>query len=193
MTWIRVDDALPEHPKIETAGPVAAWLYVCGLAYASRNLTDGFIPENRALALAGPGGQELIDKLVRVNSWERIQDGYQIHDYLDYQQSRAETLRKRKLSTKRQEGWRQRQQDEGEEPRNASTNASTNASRNALVTASLTHVDVDVDVDVDFDEKPPSKPSLPEGGLATPSGFGDFSTVGETMQDEFAHLFKSPS
>jgi len=36
MAWVRLDDGFPDHPKALQAGPLACWLYVCGIAYANR-------------------------------------------------------------------------------------------------------------------------------------------------------------
>jgi hypothetical protein len=44
MTWFKLEDGFPEHRKIAQAGGDAGWLFVCGLAYCARNLTDGLIP-----------------------------------------------------------------------------------------------------------------------------------------------------
>ena len=44
MAWVRLDDHFDEHPKFQNAGPMAAALWMAGLAYSNRNLTDGFIP-----------------------------------------------------------------------------------------------------------------------------------------------------
>lgn len=44
MTWVRLDDEFGEHPKIAALSDSALALFVTGLAYCNRNLTDGFIP-----------------------------------------------------------------------------------------------------------------------------------------------------
>lgn len=49
LPWIRFDTALPDHPKIlalltEKRGRGAGFVYVCGLAYAGKHGTDGFLP-----------------------------------------------------------------------------------------------------------------------------------------------------
>lgn len=48
MPWVRIDDGMPQHPKVAAAGPLAFALQIAGLCYCNRNLTDGFIP--RAVA-----------------------------------------------------------------------------------------------------------------------------------------------
>ncbi len=102
MAWVRIDDRLPEHPKLARAGdlaPLCGWLFTCGLSYCNRWLTDGFIPHGqvpRLVVLTGGlsiGGQpvtidDLVRALVDVGMWEARPDGYQVHDYLVYQPSR---------------------------------------------------------------------------------------------------------
>lgn len=46
MPWVRIDDHFDEHPKIASVGPLGLALFVSGLAYCNRHLTDGFIPES---------------------------------------------------------------------------------------------------------------------------------------------------
>lgn len=87
---MRLDDQFTEHPKVVEAGPLAAWLYVCGLTYCARQLTDGFIPAAQLPRLtSGPVGK-LAARLVAVGLWEPADGGYRVHDYLDYQPSRDE-------------------------------------------------------------------------------------------------------
>lgn len=51
MTWARLDDNCPGHPKVSAAGPLAWVLWTRGLIYCNRYLTDGFIPRNQVNAL----------------------------------------------------------------------------------------------------------------------------------------------
>lgn len=96
MPWVRLDDQFPDHPKIVRAGPSAAWLYVCGLAYCARHLTDGLIPEAQMPRLM-TGAAKLADRLVAAGLWEVTDDGYRVHDFLNYNPSRAQTLAKREI------------------------------------------------------------------------------------------------
>lgn len=91
MPWVRLDDQFPEHPKVSEAGPLAAWLYVCGLAYCARQLTDGFIPAAQLRRLLPTGSvAKLADRLVSARLWEPTDGGFRVHDYLEYQPSRVE-------------------------------------------------------------------------------------------------------
>lgn len=89
MSWVKLDDQFPDHPKVIQAGPAAAWLYVSALCYANRMLTDGFIGEP---VLRRLGSKPLAKRLVEAQLWEEMANGWQIHDYHDYQLPRAQVL-----------------------------------------------------------------------------------------------------
>jgi hypothetical protein len=83
---VKLDDRFPDHPKIAAAGPLAGWLYICGLAYCNRLLTDGFIPRSMVTRLADlDNAHDQAERLVDVGLWELCDGGYRIHDYHDYQ------------------------------------------------------------------------------------------------------------
>lgn len=83
MSWLKIDDQFPDHPKIVEAGPLASWLHVCGMAYCARYLTDGFIPADQVSRLANLSSpHNLSAKLVRVALWEPVSGGFQICDWL---------------------------------------------------------------------------------------------------------------
>ena len=101
MTWFKLDDKFDQHRKILAVGPAAAWLHVAAFCFTTRNLMDGFIPE---AALAGLGGyskvraRKLVERLVEVNLWETRDGGWVIHDYLQWNRSRAETEQQREAA-----------------------------------------------------------------------------------------------
>lgn len=107
MAWIRIDDNAPHHRKMLQAGPAACWLWVCGLAYCQRMLSDGFIP-NEAMSLLGVKSWKThAPSLIAARLWHQTPDGYQIHDYLNYQFSASESeTRKTKHSHERSEAGR---------------------------------------------------------------------------------------
>jgi hypothetical protein len=107
MPWVKIDDQAPEHAKQLQAGPVACWLWVCGLAWCNRHLTDGRIPHSVVTALlAGFDTVSLAQQLHDVGLWERRDDGYVVHDYGKYQ-PRASTVRRRQAqSRERLRRWR---------------------------------------------------------------------------------------
>jgi hypothetical protein len=128
MTWVKLDDQFPDHPKVIEAGPMASWLYVCGLAYANRFLTDGFIPERQAHRLVDLDDlAPMIDRLVSVGLWEIVEGGYHIHDFLEYQPSAEKVKAERAANAERQARWRDRNAED-----NGVSNAVTNELRNGV-------------------------------------------------------------
>src|SRR5215207_3410137 len=96
MTWVKLDDNFPDHPKVMQAGPMAMWLYVSGLCYCGRLLSDGRIPRGQVRKLADvDGAMELAARLVQVGLWEECDEGFRIHDYLHYNPSREQVQAER--------------------------------------------------------------------------------------------------
>lgn len=106
---VKVEVNLPRHPKIMAAGHAAAWLYVQGLCYCGEYLTDGYLPTS-CLALFGAEPEE-VAALEEVGLWVPIEGGWQVHDYLEVQRSRAAVMADREASKKRIAAWRERQKD----------------------------------------------------------------------------------
>jgi hypothetical protein len=132
--WSKIDGTIAHHPKLTAAGPVAAWYYVCGLTFATTYGTDGLIPDADALFLTSiDDPQAAIKRLVAVGLWHRCKGGYQIHDFLDYQQPAAKMKAGRAAGRRRQAEYRRRQAEQDNALRNAerdgSSNGVTNASR----------------------------------------------------------------
>jgi hypothetical protein len=104
VTWVRLDEEFPDHPKVAAAGPLASWLHVCALAYCNRYLTDGFVPVGQVPKLADLSSVKarpaaLAETLVEVGMWEREPGGFRIHDYHDYQPSKAEVEAERRAKS----------------------------------------------------------------------------------------------
>lgn len=147
MGWVRIDDHFNEHPKLAQVGPLGWGVWVAGLAYCNRNLTDGFIPRAAAISLgcfeievdgelydlavtSGMADADLttswvIDLLVTAGLWKRIKGGYRVHDYHDYQPTKERVLAERERSAKRQQRFRNG-------TRNGVTHAETNPDTNAV-------------------------------------------------------------
>lgn len=115
MTWVRVDDQFPDHPKLLRLGKQrlpAMGLWVTGLCYSARFLTDGFIPS----AALPYGSKRIAQLLVDVGLWGTADGGYQIHDYQDYQPTRQQVLetRARNAASGRRGGQAKGKQDASE-------------------------------------------------------------------------------
>lgn len=108
MSWAKFDDQFPHHPKILRAGPEAAWLHVCGVCWSARYLTDGRIPKSAIATLSSVREPDRFAvTLVEVGVWHDRGDFYEIHDYLEYNPSKADELARREAARNRQASHRE--------------------------------------------------------------------------------------
>lgn len=98
MTWVKVDDAFPSHPKVVGLSDAAIATWLRGVCYSSQNLTDGFIPE---AALRLVGNRKAAAALVGAGLWAETVDGWRIHEYEQHQRSREQVQRERELARQR--------------------------------------------------------------------------------------------
>lgn len=97
MAWIRLDDQIAHHPKFLKAGPTASWLWVNCLGFAQKFLTNGFIPAESLPTLGTVDDpKQQAEKLVKVGLLDKVSGGYQIHDYLDFNEHSDEVKKRRK-------------------------------------------------------------------------------------------------
>lgn len=161
MPWVRLSDDFYDHPKFDRAGTLGIALFTAGLAWANRNLTDGFIPRKAALRLldfedvveavrnADRNGvtnalhnddltpaitRGAVQSLVDAGLWHVEEGGYRIHDYLDYQASKEQIEASRQSNAARQKLWRERKKAEKQAQNEAQSNADRNAVTNGTVT-----------------------------------------------------------
>lgn len=130
MAWVKVDDQFTDHPKIVAAGPLGGWLYVAGLCYCARYLTDGFIPRAQVRKLVDVDDvTPLVTALLTCNLWRESQGGYIVHDYLEYNPPAERVKQERAENAKRQAEWRENKRKNG---RNAVSNDVTPSINNGV-------------------------------------------------------------
>jgi len=133
MAWVKIDDQFADHPKVLAAGPLASWLYVCGLTYCGRYLTDGWIPRSQVKKLADvDNAMVLAERLVIIGLWDETEDGFIVHDYLEYNPTREDVKAYRDANAKRQSEWRDKHRDKKGKfnDSNAVSNGVSNAQNN---------------------------------------------------------------
>ena len=107
MSWVRIDDQFPDHPKAIAIGLEGQGLQLAAICYCSRQLTDGFLPAAVLPRLTGMGekaSQVWGRRMVAACLWEAVPGGFRIHDYLEYQPTREWILQKRAAESARKRG-----------------------------------------------------------------------------------------
>lgn len=110
MVWVRYDDSFYDHHKVVGMDPdvalEAVGLHVLLTTWCGRNGTDGRVPRsvvNRFASGAPHPVENIVDNLLRVppghthGLLEVIDgNGYQVHDFLDYNPSKVQAAHMRK-------------------------------------------------------------------------------------------------
>ncbi|MEU3507627.1 hypothetical protein ABZ733_06825 [Streptomyces longwoodensis] len=127
MPWVKLDDRFPSHRKVALLSDRAFRLHVSALCWASENLTEGRILE-RELAVVSRvrGAKAAAKELEDARLWDRIEGGWSIHDYLEYNPDRARVQADREANAARQKAFRERKKAEREAARNAERNTPRN-------------------------------------------------------------------
>jgi hypothetical protein len=112
MGWVRLDDNFADHPKVIALSDTAFRLFITGLCYANRQLTDGLIPYQMVMAWVGDNPFKPSDELEDQNLWERVDKGFRIRSYDEYQPTRNEVESKRQLAKDRLARYRERNANE---------------------------------------------------------------------------------
>ena len=113
--WTRLDDALLDHQKLYVAGDlvgkngpaIVLGFYAVGLMWTNKHLTNGHLPQvvvKRFQHVEHP--LVIADALVQAGLWDRTDDGYQIHDFNDFNPTAAAVKDKRERDRLRKESGR---------------------------------------------------------------------------------------
>jgi hypothetical protein len=120
MPWARLDEGFPGHRKLRKISDSAFRLHVSAICWSAEYLTDGEITaEDLAVISEVRRPKQAAAELVRANLWRTEVDGasnegrtsneqsWWIHDYLDYNPSRAEVEAKREADAERKRKGRE--------------------------------------------------------------------------------------
>lgn len=144
MSWIRLDDNFPDHPKVITLSDKAFRVYISGLCYSSRYLTDGFLSDPVVNRLDGVLSAE---ELAGVGLWSRAENGWEIASYAEYQSSKEQVEAAKARNRERVAKWRNKKQEEEEEV-NAISNALVMTPHTHTHTPIHTHTDINKDITI---------------------------------------------
>lgn len=151
MPWVRISDDFSDHAKLRALSAPAIAMWLAGIAYANRNLTDGVIPTRVTAGFINTDGlyeksgrtyQEVTPstvtrQLIVQGLWHDLSSNcaacaapagaheYVIHDYLEYQPSREKVLAGRENTRSRVAKYRATRTGSNEDG-NAVTDGATN-------------------------------------------------------------------
>jgi hypothetical protein len=113
MGWVRLDDNFADHPKVIALGDSAFRLYIEGLCYSNRQLTDGYIPNAVYTKLSNNDDAQF---LIEAGLWEDTEGGFVIRSYTEYQPTREKIEKKREEAKERLRRYRERNANETPPP-----------------------------------------------------------------------------
>lgn len=112
MTWVKVDDLITEHEKCVGLSANAWCLWLHGITYCSRNLTDGKIPKAMLARLSGVSKPSAAaSELVAAGLWDDSDGAFWVHDYLEHQRSREQVEAERAAAAERQRKARDKKRE----------------------------------------------------------------------------------
>lgn len=98
---LKFDDQFPIHRKVHGLTDAAFRLHVEAIFWCARNLTDGFIALDDLGSVSRYRRPEgYVTELVGRGAWDVAEGGWQIHDFLIWQDSRDKVLRVREQRRK---------------------------------------------------------------------------------------------
>lgn len=114
MAHAQLDDLYADHPKVAALSDAAFRLHTAGILYCNRHLTDGLIAGDEVPRLVRKFRRTALAELTAPSCglWCDVLGGaYLIHDYLDWNPSRAEVEARRAAAAKRKRKWQERQEE----------------------------------------------------------------------------------
>lgn len=92
MTWVKLSDDFATHPKVIGLSDAGLRTLIESYCYAARHRTDGHLP---IAVVTKISPKKTRDELVNAGLWDTNGDGgIVIHDYLEYNPSKAEQDRR---------------------------------------------------------------------------------------------------
>lgn len=101
--WVKLDDHFPDNSKVKGLHDKSFRLYVYGLCFAGRTLTDGWLTHTdvKVLCVQVAATKRHVDELAHRGLWVRALDGYCIKDFLDYNPTKEKVVQDREDAKQR--------------------------------------------------------------------------------------------
>lgn len=117
MTWIKLEDTWPMHPKVQSVEPASRLLYIVAICHCSQHLTDGDIaPSSMPLLLFSAGADQAhADELVTAGLFDLTESGYRVHNYTERQRSKSSVQEQRVKDRERKARSRAKKSQESQQ------------------------------------------------------------------------------
>lgn len=143
MAWVRIDDGMALHPKVLALSLEDRWRFVEVLLYCSRYRTDGRVSDAILTQVFRVSDKRTTSRITRrlhaAGLLDEDDEGWTVHDYLEYQPSREADDERRRAQAERVRRFRERRGKGGKQ--GDAGNADGNALQDASVTRSRARVD----------------------------------------------------
>lgn len=196
MTWAKLTDEWFTAPTTVQMSDRAFRLYVGGMTYIARHLTDGYIPNEAVATLIPTRGRSAADnELVALGVWERSTSGRLAVDFASFSMTRAVVVAKKESDAERQARFRSCSSGAcAKETGHSHKAADCPLSRRDSQRPDPSRPDPkgrDRDRDTNRQPTPPTESSSVDGGQATTPATQDTTTTAApiTIADQYRNLF----
>ena len=110
MPHAEFDDRYANHPKVWRLSDAAFRLHASAVLFCAQHTTDGFVPADQICTLVPRYRRKTLDELVTSGMFQPVGIAetvvsYEVHDYLDWNRSRAQIEEQRKKAAARKAAW----------------------------------------------------------------------------------------
>lgn len=88
IPWFKVDDGFHGHPKVVGLSPSAVGVWLLTGTWSAQYLTDGAVPRGIMTRLGGTDADA--HELITAGLWDAADDGFQFHEWAEYQPTKTE-------------------------------------------------------------------------------------------------------
>lgn len=129
MPYAQIHTQALRHRKVLSLSADAFRIWIAGHCYCQEHLTDGEIPKVALVALGVPVKPKWVAELVAEALWHDHDGVYTVHDWADWNDTRAQVERRKTAAKERREKWLAKRAED------AHANAVANAYPNGVANA----------------------------------------------------------
>jgi hypothetical protein len=102
MAWVKVDDQFFVNRKARAVGLEGRALFLASVCYCAMQMNDGTFAADDLPIVAALAGvpQDIGERLVTIGLWHVVEDGYEVHQYLQHNPSREQVIARKERAEK---------------------------------------------------------------------------------------------